>query len=117
MSKTNIPAGGWPVTKAKAAGTAFGLRDGAEEPRQKPAAWAGKEEKYEPSQYHSRRLPCNRSGAGGHCPVQPPQADRRGGLHLPLVLCDNDLDRDHECFTDAALEKLAVLFRGKDRHF
>ena len=32
---------------------------------------------------------------------------------FPLVLCDNDLDRDHECFTDAALEKLAVLFRGK----
>ncbi|MFR6411127.1 MAG: hypothetical protein ACLUNX_03185 [Angelakisella sp.] len=29
------------------------------------------------------------------------------------MLCDNDLDRDHECFTDAALEKLAVLFRGK----
>ena len=32
---------------------------------------------------------------------------------FPLVLCDNDLDRDHECFTDAALEKLEVLFRGK----
>ena len=32
---------------------------------------------------------------------------------FPLVLCDNDLDRDYECFTDAALEKLAVLFRGK----
>ncbi len=45
MSKTNIPAGGWPVAKPKAAGTAFGLRDGAEEPRQKPAAWAGKEVK------------------------------------------------------------------------
>ena len=28
---------------------------------------------------------------------------------FPLVLCDNDLDRDHECFTDAALEKLAVM--------
>ena len=28
---------------------------------------------------------------------------------FPLVLCDNDLDRDHECFTDAALEKLAGL--------
>ena len=27
---------------------------------------------------------------------------------FPLVLCDNDLDRDHECFTDAALEKLGV---------
>jgi hypothetical protein len=44
MSKTNIPAGGRPVAKPKAAGTAFGLRDGAEEPRQ-PAAWAGKEGK------------------------------------------------------------------------
>lgn len=32
---------------------------------------------------------------------------------FPLVLCDNDLDRDHECFTDAALEMLAVLFRGR----
>ena len=30
---------------------------------------------------------------------------------FPLVLCDNDLDRDHECFTDAALEKLAGLFQ------
>ena len=45
MSKTNIPAGGRPVAKPKAAGPAFGLRDGAEEPRQKPAAWAGKEVK------------------------------------------------------------------------
>ena len=45
MSEINIPAGGWPVTKAKAAGTAFGLRGGAEEPRQKPAARAGKEGK------------------------------------------------------------------------
>ena len=45
MSEITIPAGGWPVAKAKAAGTAFGLRDGAEEPRQKPAAWAGKEVK------------------------------------------------------------------------
>ena len=45
MSKTNIPAGGWPVTKAKAAGRAFGLRVVAEEPKQKPAAWAGKEVK------------------------------------------------------------------------
>ena len=65
MSEINIPAGGWPVTKAKAggwpvtkakaggwpvtkteaAGTAFGLRGGAEKPRQKPAAWAGKEGK------------------------------------------------------------------------
>lgn len=32
---------------------------------------------------------------------------------FPLVLCDNDLDRDNECFTGAALETLAVLFRGK----
>ena len=45
MSKTNIPAGEWPVTKAKAAGTALGLRNGAEEPRQQPTAWAGKEGK------------------------------------------------------------------------
>ena len=45
MSKTNIPAGEWPVTKTKAAGTALGLRDGAREPKQKPAAWAGKEGK------------------------------------------------------------------------
>lgn len=45
MSKTNIPAGGCPVTKTEAAGMPFGLRGGAEEPRQKPAAWAGKEGK------------------------------------------------------------------------
>ena len=45
MSKTNIPAGGYPVTKTEAAGMPFGLRDGAEEPRQKPAALAGKEVK------------------------------------------------------------------------
>lgn len=45
MRKANIPAGNRPVTKAKTAGTAFGLRDGAEEPKQKPAAWAGKEVK------------------------------------------------------------------------
>ena len=45
MSKTNIPAGGCPVTKSEAAGMPCGWRDGAEEPRQKPAAWAGKEGK------------------------------------------------------------------------
>ena len=45
MSKTNIPAGGCPVTKTEAAGMPVGLRDGAEEPSQKPAAWAGKEGK------------------------------------------------------------------------
>lgn len=45
MSKTNIPAGGYPVTKTEAAGMPFGLRDRAEEPKQKPAAWAGKEVK------------------------------------------------------------------------
>ena len=28
---------------------------------------------------------------------------------FPLVLCDNDLDRDNECFTDAALEKLEAI--------
>ena len=45
MSKTNIPAGDWPVTRTKAAGTAFGLRGGTKEAKQKPAAWAGKEVK------------------------------------------------------------------------
>ena len=45
MSKTNIPTGGCPVTKTEATGMPFGLRGGAEEPRQKPAAWAGKEGK------------------------------------------------------------------------
>lgn len=45
MNQANIPAGDQPVTKAKAAGTAFGLRDGAEEPKQQPDAWAGKEGK------------------------------------------------------------------------
>lgn len=38
MSEINIPAGGCPVTKPEAAGMPFGLRGGAEEPRQKPAA-------------------------------------------------------------------------------
>lgn len=69
MSKTNIPAGGRPVAKPKAAGTAFGLpgrsrRTKTEAGRMGPA----RREKYEPSQYHSRRLPCNRSGAGGPLP-------------------------------------------------
>lgn len=32
---------------------------------------------------------------------------------FPLVLCDNELDRDNESFTDEALEKLAELFCGK----
>ena len=45
MSKTNIPAGGRPVTRTEAAGTAFGLRNGAKKAKQKPAAWAGKEVK------------------------------------------------------------------------
>lgn len=30
-----------------------------------------------------------------------------------LILCDNDVDRDYERFTDATLEKLAELFVGK----
>lgn len=30
-----------------------------------------------------------------------------------VVLCDNDIDRDHERFTDEALEKLAELYIGK----
>ena len=45
MSEINILAGDWPVTKAKAAGTAFGLRGGAKKAKQQPAAWAGKEGK------------------------------------------------------------------------
>ena len=45
MSETNIPAGDRPVTRTEAAKTALGLWDGAEEPKQKPAAWAGKEGK------------------------------------------------------------------------
>lgn len=32
---------------------------------------------------------------------------------FPVRLCDNALDRDHECFTVAALEKLAEMFTGK----
>lgn len=34
-----------------------------------------------------------------------------------VVLCDNDLDRDFECFGNAALEKLALLFKGKSGIF
>ena len=45
MSKANIPTGDWPVTRTEATGTAFGLRGGAKEAKQKPAAWAGKEVK------------------------------------------------------------------------
>lgn len=30
-----------------------------------------------------------------------------------VVLCDNDIDREHERFTDTALEKLSELFVGK----
>lgn len=30
-----------------------------------------------------------------------------------VVLCDNDVDRDFECFTDEALEKLEKMFVGK----
>ena len=45
MSETNILAGNWPVTETEAAGTAFGLRGGAKEAKQQPAAWAGKEGK------------------------------------------------------------------------
>lgn len=32
---------------------------------------------------------------------------------FPLVLCDNEIDRDREAFTKAALEQLAGLFLGK----
>ena len=45
MNQANITAEGCPVTKTEAAGMPFGLRGGAEEPRQKPAAWAGREVK------------------------------------------------------------------------
>lgn len=45
MSKANIPAGDWPMTETEATKTALSLRDGAEEPRQQQAAWAGKEGK------------------------------------------------------------------------
>ena len=30
---------------------------------------------------------------------------------FPVVLCDNEIDRDGERFSDSALEKLAELFR------
>ena len=30
-----------------------------------------------------------------------------------VILCDNDIDREHERFTDEALEKLATLYIGK----
>ena len=30
-----------------------------------------------------------------------------------LILCDNEIDRDNECFTVSALQKLAQLFIGK----
>ena len=30
-----------------------------------------------------------------------------------VVLCDNDIDREHERFTDNSLEKLSELFVGK----
>ena len=45
MNQANIPTGDRPVTKAKAAKTALGLRDGAKKAKQQPAAWAGKEVK------------------------------------------------------------------------
>lgn len=32
---------------------------------------------------------------------------------FPLVLCDNDIDRDFECFSIASLERLQTLFVGK----
>ncbi|MBQ9899320.1 MAG: hypothetical protein IJM44_07715 [Ruminococcus sp.] len=32
---------------------------------------------------------------------------------FPLVLCDNDIDRDGECFSDEALEQLREAFVGK----
>ena len=32
---------------------------------------------------------------------------------FPITLCDNDIDRDMERFSDAALEKMQQLFIGK----
>lgn len=32
---------------------------------------------------------------------------------FPLTLCDNDVDRDNECFSEQALNKMAELFIGK----
>ena len=31
---------------------------------------------------------------------------------FPVVLCDNEIDRDNECFSDDSLEKMAELFVG-----
>ena len=36
-----------------------------------------------------------------------------GVFCFPVVLCDNDIDRDTERFTNASLDKLAKLFVGK----
>ena len=30
-----------------------------------------------------------------------------------VILCDNDIDRDGECFSEAALEQMKGLFIGK----
>jgi hypothetical protein len=40
-----------------------------------------------------------------------------GVFCFPVVLCDNDVDRDTERFTKASLEKLATLFVGKSGLF
>ena len=32
---------------------------------------------------------------------------------FPVILCDNDVDRDYECFSVKSLETLAELFIGK----
>lgn len=32
---------------------------------------------------------------------------------FPVTLCDNDVDRDGECFSDKALETMSELFIGK----
>lgn len=36
---------------------------------------------------------------------------------FPLVLCDNDLDRDHECFTRRGAGNAGGAVPRKDRHF
>ena len=32
---------------------------------------------------------------------------------FPVILCDNDIDRDYECFSNESLETLAEKFVGK----
>lgn len=65
------------------------------------------------------------SGAAGITPEQLEQIHRYTRRRFtpeelyvfPLILCDNEVDRDLERFDDAALEKLAPLFLGKSGVF